>query len=80
MCIRDRIRSNKDFVGIVYKTEAIKNNLHIVYNIPTNFHDKIEYKMGILSSNKNMHINKFIQDLDSKKNQNELEKLGFIIN
>ena len=35
--------------------------------------------MGILSSNENIHINKFINDLDSKKNQNELEKLGFII-
>jgi len=77
--VSNMIRSNKDFFGIVYKTEALKNNLHIVYNIPTNFHDKIEYKMGILSSNENIHINKFINDLDSKKNKNELEKLGFII-
>ena len=77
--VSNMIRSNKDFFGIVYKTEALKNNLHIVYNIPTNFHDNIEYKMGILSSNENIHINKFINDLDSKKNKNELEKLGFII-
>ena len=77
--VSNLIRTNKNMFGIVYKTEAVKNNLNIVFNIPNNFHDKIEYKMGILSSNKNMHINKFIQDLDSKKNQNELEKLGFII-
>ena len=46
--VSNMIRSNKDFFGIVYKTEALKNNLHIVYNIPTNFHDKIEYKLSLI--------------------------------
>ena len=77
--VSNLIRTNKNMFGIVYKTEAVKNNLNIVFNIPNNFHDKIEYKVGILKSNKSKYVEEFILTLQSKKNQNNFRELGFIV-
>ena len=67
--VSNLIRTNKNMFGIVYKTEAVKNNLNIVFNIPNNFHDKIEYKVGILKSNKSKYVEEFILTLQSKKSK-----------
>jgi molybdenum ABC transporter molybdate-binding protein len=74
------LKNNKDLFGIVYNTEAIKNDLKIVYRIPLDYHDKIEYKMGVLKNNDNHEINEFLDTLESDTVKNKLSELGFLIN
>ena len=74
------LKNDKDLFGIVYNTEAIKNNLNVVYRIPTDYHDKIEYRMGILKNNDNDRIMEFLNILESENIKNKLSKLGFLIN
>lgn len=68
---------NSDYYGIIYKTEAIKNNLEIIYEFPNNLHDEIEYKMAILNNNNNISIVNFIDKLTSENILNKLTDLGF---
>tara|TARA_B110000196_G_scaffold252918_1_gene222558 strand:- start:803 stop:1546 length:744 start_codon:yes stop_codon:yes gene_type:complete len=74
------LKNNKDLFGIVYNTEAIKNDLKIIYKIPLEYHDKIEYKMGVLKNNDNHIINDFLDTLESDTIKNKLSELGFLIN
>ena len=69
--------SNDNFYGILYKTEAIKNNLFIIHEFPNTFHDDIEYKTGVLSQNNNTYINNFIDRLNSPTVKKKLSELGF---
>ena len=73
--------SNDKYYGILYKTEAIKNDLFIIHEFPNTFHDDIEYKTGVLSQNNNTYINNFIDRLNSPtlKKLSELD-LGFKMN
>ena len=71
--------SNDNFYGILYKTEAIKNNLFIIHEFPNTFHDDIEYKTGVLSQNNNTYINNFIDRLNSPTVKKKLSELGFEI-
>lgn len=73
------LKYNKNYYGIIYKTEAIKNNLEILHEFPTNFHDEIEYKIGILNNNNNVSINNFVDKLTSDRVLNNLSQLGFKI-
>ena len=69
--------SNDKYYGILYKTEAIKNNLFIIHEFPNTFHDDIEYKTGVLSQNNNTYINNFIDRLNSPTVKKKLSELGF---
>jgi len=69
--------SNDNYYGILYKTEAIKNDLFIIHEFPSIFHDEIEYKTGVLSQNKNIYINNFIDRLNSPTVKKKLSELGF---
>ena len=69
--------SNDNFYGILYKTEAIKNDLFIIHEFPNTFHDDIEYKTGVLSQNNNIYINNFIDRLNSPTVKKKLSELGF---
>ncbi len=71
--------SNENYYGIIYKTEAIKNDLNVLYEFPTTLHDDIEYKLGILNNNNNLSINNFIDKLTSDRVLNRLSELGFKI-
>ena len=71
--------SNDKYYGILYKTEAIKNNLFIIHEFPNTFHDDIEYKTGVLSQNNNTYINNFIDRLNSPTVKKKLSELGFEI-
>ena len=71
--------SNENYYGIIYKTEAIKNDLNVLYEFPTTLHDDIEYKLGILNNNNNLSINNFIDRLTSDRVLNRLSELGFKI-
>tara|TARA_B100000579_G_scaffold437715_1_gene468522 strand:+ start:105343 stop:106107 length:765 start_codon:yes stop_codon:yes gene_type:complete len=68
---------NDDYYGIIYKTEAIKNDLDIIYEFPNHLHDEIVYKIGILNHNNNLSINNFIDRLTSKNALIKLIDLGF---
>ena len=69
--------SNDKYYGILYKTEAIKNDLFIIHEFPNTFHDDIEYKTGVLSQNNNIYINNFIDRLNSPTVKKKLSELGF---
>ena len=69
--------SNDKYYGILYKTEAIKNDLFIIHEFPNTFHDDIEYKTGVLSQNNNTYINNFIDRLNSPTVKKKLSELGF---
>ena len=71
--------SNDKYYGILYKTEAIKNDLFIIHEFPNTFHDDIEYKTGVLSQNNNTYINNFIDRLNSPTVKKKLSELGFEI-
>jgi len=70
---------NENYYGIIYKTEAIKNDLEVLYEFPSTLHDDIEYKLGILNNNNNLSINNFIDRLTSDRVLNNLSELGFKI-
>ena len=69
--------SNNKYYGILYKTEALKNDLYIIHEFPNKFHDDIEYKIGVLSQNNNLYINNFIDRLNSPLVKKKLSDLGF---
>ena len=68
---------NEDYYGIIYKTEAINNNLQIIHEFPDDLHDEIVYKIGILDDNNNLSINNFIDRLTSENVIIKLVDLGF---
>ncbi len=69
--------SNNKYYGILYKTEALKNDLYIIHEFPNKFHDDIEYKIGVLSQNNNLYINNFVDRLNSPLVKKKLSDLGF---
>ncbi|MDG2101156.1 MAG: molybdate ABC transporter substrate-binding protein [Dehalococcoidia bacterium] len=73
------LKNDKDLFGIIYNTEAIKNDLNVVYRIPLDYHDKIEYKVGVLKNNDNEKISEFLNIIRSESIKDKLRELGFLV-
>ncbi|MBA47218.1 MAG: molybdate ABC transporter substrate-binding protein [Dehalococcoidia bacterium] len=70
---------NEDYYGIIYKSEAIKNDLQVIYEFPNHLHDEIVYRVGILNNNNNLSISNFIDKLTSSELLIKLDDLGFSV-
>ena len=73
------VKNNINFVGIVYKTDAISHNLQVLFEFPTNSHDKILYKLGVLKNNSGNSILKYVKFLKSSFVKQKLVDHGYLV-
>ena len=73
------VKNNINFVGIVYKTDAISHNLEVLFEFPTNSHDKILYKLGVLKNSSEDSILKYVEFLKSSFVKQKLVDHGYLV-
>ncbi len=72
--------SSTESAGVVYYTDAISNDdIEIISQFPENLHDKIIYKMAVVTGENMVRAREFLKFLKSDEAKSVFKKYGFIV-